>query len=148
MNMEQKQKRQLEIDIAERMYNSRKIESKYLIFDYFCDYDISDENCKNVEKTLEKCSQYIEKMITIKKTLHITVDYYTFCNDKDCSSKSSAVASSSPSSLFLLSDANGVEWSFPKALFKQNHYVDDYDYYDEDIYVQINNSYDFYFGVR
>ncbi|ORX52966.1 hypothetical protein BCR36DRAFT_411326 [Piromyces finnis] len=141
-----KQKRDLRTDIINRNSNSKQIKSEYLVFDYFCDYDIDEEQCRKVEETLKKCSQYIQKMITIHKKLYLTVDYYSFCKEKNCSNNSVTVASSSPSSLYLLNDANGIEWSFPKALYKQIHGTSDLDDNEEDIYIQINNNYQFYFG--
>ena len=140
-------KRELHLDSKERSLNSRTIKTKLLTFDYFCDYDISENLCNKVEETLKKCSQYIQKMISIKNTLHITVDFYSFCTSKNCVKKTATVASSSPSCLYLLNDANGVEWSFPRALYKQLINMDVMELDDEDIYVQINNNYEYYFGV-
>jgi len=140
-------KRELQVDKMERNYNSRSIKSNLLIFDYFCDFDISEDLCNKVEDTLKKCSQYLQKMINLKNTLYITVDFYSFCNSKNCRNKSSAVASSSPSCLYLLNDANGIEWSFPRALYKQFQSISAMELEEEDIYVQINNNFNFYFGV-
>lgn len=141
-------KRSLDISENERKSNSKYIISDLLIFDYFCDYGISEELCNSVEETLKKCSQYIQKMVTIKKSLYITIDYYPFCLNEDCSKRSTAVASSSPSCLYILSDPNGIEWSFPRSLYKQIYEsTPDSNEEEEDIYVQINNKYEFYFGV-